>query len=154
MTATVMKINLARRERQVLEGLADGRTLARVASDLTVKTGTATGYLRHARTKLYGASETEAALAIAYATEAITLPEPLDPEGLDLSAEQRDLVPLIARGMSVTEMGTELKRPLDQIRSDSQQLLRNLDAKNRVHAVTRLWQYRMLTADQVIAWLR
>jgi DNA-binding NarL/FixJ family response regulator len=133
--------------------MADGSTLAEVASDLGIRESTASGYLKLAKSKLYGVSEIEAALAIAYATDAITRPELQDPAGMDLPKEQHELVPLIGRGMSAAQMAAELKRPYDTVNRDGRDLLANLQAKNRAHAVTRAWAYQILTADQVIAWL-
>ncbi|MET7802684.1 hypothetical protein [Streptomyces decoyicus] len=59
---------------------------------------------------MHGASETAAALAVAYATKAIDRPQLLDPELLYLSREQRGLVPLIAQEMTAAQMATALKR--------------------------------------------
>ncbi|WP_327436060.1 LuxR C-terminal-related transcriptional regulator [Streptomyces sp. NBC_01201] len=155
MTApTIATIELAPRERQVLEGLSDGSTLATVALNLKIREGTARGYLKLAKRKLHGASENATALAIAYATNAITCPALLDPEGLFLTREQRDLIPLIGRGMPAGTMASELKRPVAIVRRDGRDLLTNLGATNPAHAIRRAWQYQALTADQVIAWLR
>ncbi|MFF0066488.1 LuxR C-terminal-related transcriptional regulator [Streptomyces sp. NPDC005279] len=148
-TTPVARIILAPRERQVLECLADGSMLAAVALNLQIREGTAAGYLKLAKRKLYGVSETAAALAVGYATEAIDRPKLLDPESLYLPREQRDLVPLIAWGMA-----TELKRGGDTIRRDGRELLATLQARHRAHAIARVWEYQILTADQVIAWLR
>ncbi|MEU1273504.1 hypothetical protein [Streptomyces sp. NPDC005799] len=155
-TTAVARIVLAPRERQVLEGLADGSTLAVVALDLKIREGTAAGYLKLAKRKLHGVGENAAALAVGYATEAITRPDLLDPAGLFLPREQRDLVPLIARGLTAAQILTELKprRTIDIIRRDGRDLMTNLGAKNRAHVITRAWEYEVLTADQVIAWLR
>ncbi|MFF5962799.1 LuxR C-terminal-related transcriptional regulator [Streptomyces collinus] len=152
-TTTVARITLAPRERQVLEGLADGSTLAAVALNLQIREGTAAGYLKLAKRKLYGVSENAAALAVGYASQAITQPEMLAPDGLYVPREQREIVPLIARGMAAAQMATELKRPVDIVRRDGRELLQNLMAQNRAHAITRAWQYQLLTADQVITWL-
>lgn len=169
MTMTIVRVILAPRERQVVEGLAGGSTLAEVARNLKIRPGTASGYLRFAKRKLHGVSENTAALAVGYATQAITRPELLDPETLDLPREQRALVPLIARGMTVAQMVTELKRSpgahpvrpeltaapsVDIVRRNIGELMGNLQALNRAHLITRAWQYQILTADQVIAWLR
>ncbi|MEV1081951.1 hypothetical protein AB0I98_27490 [Streptomyces sp. NPDC050211] len=81
-TTTVARIVLAPRERQILEGLADGNTLAAVALDLKIREGTGAGYLKLAKRKLHGVSENAAALAVGYATDAIARPDLLDPEGL------------------------------------------------------------------------
>ncbi|GAU70596.1 hypothetical protein SSP35_20_00920 [Streptomyces sp. NBRC 110611] len=152
-TTTVTRIILAPREKQVLEGLADGSMLAAVALRLKIREGTASGYLKLAKRKLYGVSETAAALAVGYATEAIARPDLLDPESLRLTREQHDLVPLIAQGMSSAQMASELKRGVEIIRRDGRELLASLQARNRAHAITRAWEHRILTRDQVIAWL-
>ncbi|MGW0844191.1 hypothetical protein ACWD26_29450 [Streptomyces sp. NPDC002787] len=153
MTTTLAKMRLAPREKQVVEGLADGSTLAEVALKLTIRDGTAAGYLKLAKRKLHGVSENSAALAVAYATGAIDEPESRDPEGLNLPEEQRDLLPLIAQGMSAFQMASELKRPVEVVRRDARELMANLQARNPAHTITRAWQYRLLTADQVLAWI-
>lgn len=150
MTTTVEA--LAASERQVLTGLADGRTLAAVASDLAIREGTARGYLRLAKQKL-GVSETPAALAVGYATRALSRPD-LEPEGLCVPVEQGDLLPFIAQGMSATRMATELKRPLSVVRNDARLLLKTTQARNPAHLITRAWQLGLLTEAQVRAWLR
>ncbi|MFE5847565.1 hypothetical protein ACFQ7N_38700 [Streptomyces niveus] len=169
MTTTIVRVTLAPRERQVVEGLADGSTLDAVAQNLKIRKGTAAGYLKFAKRKLYGVSENAAALAVAYAAQAITRPELLEAEALDLPREQRALVPLIARGMTAAQMATELKkssrrRPVgpvstgmpsvDIVRRNSRALMVSLEARNPAHVITRAWQYQILTADQVTAWLR
>ncbi|MGC5042472.1 LuxR C-terminal-related transcriptional regulator [Streptomyces albidoflavus] len=155
MTATrVAKVILAPREKQVLEGLATGNALAVVALDLKIREGTASGYLRLAKHKLHGVSETAAAVAVAYATDAIATPPLVSPETLFLPREQRDIVPLIARGMAAAQMATELNRSVTEVRADGRELLVSLQARNRAHLITRAWQHQILTAEQVIAWLR
>ncbi|MEN8656099.1 hypothetical protein ABCR94_37395 [Streptomyces sp. 21So2-11] len=151
---TIARITLAPRERQIIEGLCNGSTLAVVAQDLTIRGGTAAGYLKLAKRKLHGVSDNAAAIAVGYATEAIDRPALLDPAGMCLSLEQRQLVPFIARGMRSAQMATELKRPVNIVRRDGRDLMTNLGAKNPAHIVTRAWQYQILTAGQVISWLR
>ncbi|MEV8020030.1 hypothetical protein AB0O76_27480 [Streptomyces sp. NPDC086554] len=153
-TTTVARIILAPREQQVLEGLADGSTLAVVALTLKIREVTAAGYLKLAKRKLHGVSENAAALAVGYTVHAIARPELLDPEHLFLPLEQRQLVPFVARGMHSAQMATDLKRPADVVRRDGRNLMTNLGARNPAHVVTRAWQYQILTADQVISWLR
>ncbi|MCL7493070.1 hypothetical protein M8I34_16825 [Streptomyces sp. MCA2] len=154
MPTSVAKVILAPRERQVLDGLADGSMLAAVALCLQIREGTASGYLKLAKWKLYGVSESAAALAVAYATKAIDQPQLLDPELLYLSREQRALVPLIAQENTAAQISTALKPEVGIIRRDGRELLMNLRARNRAHAITRAWQYQILTAGQVIEWLR
>ncbi|MFF5567692.1 hypothetical protein ACFY7Z_20415 [Streptomyces sp. NPDC012623] len=149
--ATVL---LAPRERQVLEGLSVGSTLAEVALNLKIREGTAAGYLKMAKNKLHGVSETPAAVAVGYATRALTHPPLLDPETLYLPREQRDLIPLIARGMGPAQMATELNQPVTAVRADGRGLLTNLGARNRTHLITRAWQVQILTSDLVAEWLR
>lgn len=153
-TMIISKIFLAPRERQVLEGLAAGNMLAVVAEDLKIREGTAGSYLRQAKNKLHGVSETPAAIAVGYAARAITHPPLLDPGKLYLPRGQRDLVPLIARGMGLAQMATELDRPLTDVRASGRELLTNLGARNRNHLITRAWQVGILTTDKVAAWLR
>ncbi|MFJ5678083.1 hypothetical protein [Streptomyces sp. NPDC093097] len=154
MTTTVVKVLLAPRERQVVEGLAEGHTLAMVAGRLGIQKGTAYGYLKVAKRKLHGVREAAAAVAVGYATTAIPQPQLLNPETLQLPPEQSDLVPLVARELTIPEMAVELKRPLTVIRRDSRNLLVSLRARNRPHAMKRAWQFQILTAEQVTAWLR
>ncbi|TXL87700.1 hypothetical protein [Streptomyces sp. IB2014 016-6] len=169
MTTTIVRVTLAPREQQVVEGLADGSTLSTVARNLKIRQGTASGYLKFAKRKLHGVSENTAALAVGYATGAITRPDLLAPGTLDLPREQLDLVPLIARGMTIAQMATELKRSpgthqlkpettgtpsVTIIRRSIGELTANLQARNRAHLITRAWQYQILTVDQVTAWLR
>ncbi|MCL7381273.1 LuxR C-terminal-related transcriptional regulator [Streptomyces sp. 35G-GA-8] len=150
----VTRVFLAPRERQVLEGLAAGNTLAVVAQDLKIREGTAASYLRQAKTKLHRVSETPAAIAVGYATRAIPHPPLLDPGTLYLPREQRALVPLIARGMGLAHMATELNRPVNDVRADGRELLTKLGARNRNHLIPRAWQVEILTTDQVATWLR
>ncbi|GAU71128.1 hypothetical protein SSP35_28_00030 [Streptomyces sp. NBRC 110611] len=153
MTTSVEKVILAPRERQVIKGLANGSTLAAVALNLKITKNTAASYLKNAKYKLRGVTENSAALAVAYATEAIDRPDLLAHEGLLLPCEQRELVPLIARGMRATQMAIKLKRSVDLTRRDARQLMANLQARNPAHLVTRSWQYQIITAEQVLAWL-
>ncbi|GHF33437.1 hypothetical protein GCM10010218_13170 [Streptomyces mashuensis] len=153
-TTTVLKVVLARRERQILQGLATGNALSQVALGLKIREGTAAGYLKLAKSKLHGVSETASAVAVGYALEAIDRPPLRDPKTLFLPREQQDLVPLIARGMAPAQMATELDRPVAVVRADGRNLLTSLQARNRSHLITRAWQFQRLTADEVIAWLR
>ncbi|WP_432097652.1 LuxR C-terminal-related transcriptional regulator [Streptomyces sp. bgisy100] len=147
------RVFLAPREQQVLEGLAVGSALGAVARSLKISEGTASGYLKTAKRKLHGVRETPTAVAVGYTTNAITRPPLLDPEALFLPREQRDMVPLIARGAGVERMATELERPVAEVRADGRALLASLRAHNPCHLITRAWQFEILTADQVIAWL-
>ncbi|GHG95371.1 LuxR C-terminal-related transcriptional regulator [Streptomyces rubradiris] len=153
-TTAATMISLSPRERQVLERLATGDTVAMVGQDLRLSEGTVVSYLRNAKDKLYGVSETEAAVAIGLALEVIARPPLEDPEQLFMPREQRDLVPYIARGMTAEQMAAQLRRPVTDVRADSRDLLSTLNARNRPHLITRSWQFRLLTAEQVIKWYR
>ncbi|MEV7090122.1 LuxR C-terminal-related transcriptional regulator [Streptomyces sp. NPDC093085] len=151
---TLTRVILTPRERQVLQGLSDGNPLAAVALGLNIRENTAAGYLKLAKSKLHGAHKTTEAIAIGYATRAIALPPPLCPETLRIPDQERDLIPLIARGLGSAEMATELDQPVPRVRADGRALLKNLNARNRNHLVTRAWQAQILTPDLVTTWLR
>ena len=63
-------------------------------------------------------------------------------------------VPEATRKMTAAQMATALKREVAIIRRDGRELLANLRARNRAHAITRAWTYQILAAGQVIEWLR
>lgn len=151
---TVVKYLLAPRERQVIEGLAEGDTVAAVARSLGLAESTAAGYLKLAKKKLHGTRDISAAVAVGYALRAIGRPIPLDPGAVCLLRAERELVPLIARGLGPTEMASAVQRPLNIVRRDGRRLLVGLGAKNRPHVVKRAWQFEILTEEQVTAWLR
>ncbi|MFB6533080.1 LuxR C-terminal-related transcriptional regulator [Streptomyces noursei] len=151
---TVVRYLLAPRERQVIEGLAEGDTVAAVARSLGLAESTAAGYLKLAKKKLRGTRDISAAVAVGYALRAIGQPVPLDPGAVCLLPEERELVPLIARGLGPAEMASEVRRPLNIVRRDGRRLLVGLGAKNRPHVVKRAWQVGILTEEQVTAWLR
>ncbi|MGG2460155.1 LuxR C-terminal-related transcriptional regulator [Streptomyces sp. RGM 3693] len=154
MTTTVAKYLLAPREREVVEGLADGNTLSVVAHTLGITENTAGSYLKLAKKKLHGVRENAAAVAVGYATRAIGRPKLLVPDALCLLCEEAELVPLIARGLGPQEMAGKLQRPLNIVRRDGRGLFVSLGARNRPHAMKRAWQFQLLTEQQVIAWLR
>ncbi|WP_258017400.1 hypothetical protein [Streptomyces noursei] len=56
--------------------------------------------------------------------------------------------------MTDMQMAIALNRSEAAVRASRRDLHRNLAAHNRAHLVTRGWQYGLVTADQVIAWLR
>ncbi|MFF2503485.1 hypothetical protein ACFVTY_08930 [Streptomyces sp. NPDC058067] len=93
----------------------------------------------------------ETPTAIAYATHSITWPELLEPEELFLPREQRDIVPLLAQGMTHPMTAAELDRPLNVVRAEGRRLLVDLGARSRGHVVKEALQFQLLTAEQVIA---
>lgn len=154
MSADEPEVYLSARERAVLTGLADGLSMAEVALGLRISQTTANGYLRSARHQLYQASEIPQLIAIAYTVEAIPRPQERDLPGVALPGSQRRLVPLVAEGLSAAQMGARLLVPVDEVRREARALLETVDARTRPHFVTRAWAYRLLTAEQVWAWLR
>ncbi len=147
-------VALSPHEQQVLQGLAAGDALATVAATLKISTDMATSYLGLAKSKLFGMADAPAVIAVAYAVEAIPPPPPRDASGLDLSRAQRDLVPLVAQGMTDIQLAISVDRSENEVRAACRGLLRKLPARNRAHVVTRGWQYRLVTKGQVLAWLR
>ncbi|MFF8387761.1 LuxR C-terminal-related transcriptional regulator [Streptomyces kanasensis] len=149
---TALKIPLAPRERQLLEALADGSTLAAAAEHIGLREMTAKGYLQHAKEKLGGMRRTAAAIATAYATKSITPPDLLDVEGLCISREQRVLVPLVVRGERTAEIAAAVRRPAALVSEDIRGLMAALGARNSAHLAKLAWQYRLLTREEVLAW--
>ncbi|MFF2852974.1 LuxR C-terminal-related transcriptional regulator [Streptomyces sp. NPDC058001] len=152
MTTTPAATALSPRERQVLVGLAAGRTLAVIAADLGLGAGTVGGYLKLAKEKLRG-REITSAIARGYATEAIPGPPLLDPKRVILPRGQRELVLLITTGMHAPQIAAELHLPLANVRDDVRELLTSVNALNRAHLITRAWQYQILTKELVCKWL-
>lgn len=153
MTITSIRVALGPRERQVMEGLAAGDTLTEVAEKLGISYGTAQGYRKLAKRKLFGVSEAVAAVAAAYAADAIARPELVSAGAPRVSASQRTLIPLIAQGMTAAQMATKVRRPVDDVRADALELRETVGARNACHLITVLWQHEMITADEVATWL-
>ncbi|MFB7085736.1 LuxR C-terminal-related transcriptional regulator [Streptomyces sp. NPDC056296] len=154
MITTTIRVALGPRERQVLEGLAAGDTLMQVARDLGISYGTAQSYRKVAKEKLFGVSEAVAAVAAGYAANAISRPPLLSVDAPRVSASQRLLIPLIARGMTSAQMATEVRRPVDDVRADALDLRETVGARNTCHLITLLWQHQLVTADEVTRWLK
>ncbi|MGW6605421.1 LuxR C-terminal-related transcriptional regulator [Streptomyces sp. NPDC055036] len=147
-------IDLAPRERQVLERVANGVELFDVALDLSIGRGTAASYLQSARKKLHGVRSTRAAVAVGIVTRAITAPTLLDPGELSLPRPQLEIALLKAQGMSLSQIATTLDRPRTEVNADGIKLSAALDARNDNHLVTRMWALWVLDAEQVAKWLR
>lgn len=60
----------------------------------------------------------------------------------------------MAQGMRLSQIATKLDRPLAEVHADSVALSTTLGARSENHLVTRMWQFRVLTAEQVAKWLR
>ncbi|MGW4345246.1 LuxR C-terminal-related transcriptional regulator [Streptomyces sp. NPDC004690] len=156
MTApTTTTVALSPQVKQVLEGLAAGDSTADIARRLEIRHSTVGDFFKTARIKLHGAYDSVAAGAAGFATGAIGRPPLLAPDAVSVSREQRELVLLIARGLSAEQIAAELKppRPVADVRAGARELLSSLGVRNRCHLVTRAWQYQLLTDDRVTAWL-
>lgn len=114
---------------------------------------TAGRYLTLAKRKL-GVREISTAVAVGYALKAIARPELTNPDTVSLLREERELIPLIGRGLSHSEMANELQRPINVVRRDGRGLLARLGAKNHRHVMKRAWQLQLLTEHEVLVWLR
>ncbi|MFJ4800133.1 LuxR C-terminal-related transcriptional regulator [Streptomyces murinus] len=155
MTTTIVTTaKLSPRERQVLQGIAAGDSLPFIAQRLEVEYNTVASYAKRAKFKLRCVKDVGAAVAVGYATGAISPPPLLEAGALLVPREQRVLLPLVARGMRATQMASELKWPIKVVRATERALFVALDARSRPHLVTRAWERRMLTAEQVVSWLR
>ncbi|WP_307816966.1 LuxR C-terminal-related transcriptional regulator [Streptomyces sp. CRPSP2-6A1] len=155
MTPSFLPVaRLSLREQQVLQDIAAGDSLWAIAQRLEVEYNTVASYAKRARFKLRCVKDAGAAVAVGYATGAISPPLLLEAAALSVPREQRVLLPLIARGMQAAEMASALKWPVKIVRATERALFVALDASSRPHLVTRAWERRMLTAEQVISWLR
>lgn len=151
LSLPIRPISLAARERESLEGVAQGLDVPAVAALLGIAAGTVTSYLKSAKAKL-GVRELPSALAVGYATATIPAP-PLRDEMLDLPVEQRELIPLLAQGMKPVQIARKLNRNPKDVRQFAADLLVSLGARNYAHVVPLAWEHRLLAAADVIAWL-
>ncbi|WP_217231281.1 hypothetical protein [Streptomyces anulatus] len=103
---------------------------------------------------LLGSPRNPAALvAICYALGAVQPPELLDPSGIALPQEERDLLPLFAIGLSAADMAAQLDRKQWKVNEQAKEVLDNLQAKTRAQAVHVAWQYGIVTGPAIREWL-
>lgn len=152
MNLSTIDRSLSPRERKVLERVAGGASLGQIVEELDIREGTVMGYLKAAKVKLHGVKMTPSAVAVGYATQSISRPQ-LTTEALTLSRDLRLLVPLIAMGWSLAEIASWRRLKVYKVQSDCHRLHTILQARSRPHMVTRAWQYKILTEQQVTEWI-
>ncbi|AWN24817.1 LuxR C-terminal-related transcriptional regulator [Streptomyces sp. NEAU-S7GS2] len=136
-------IQLTNREGQVVRLLGRGLRIPQIAEQLLVRDATAKGYVDLAKGKL-GVRDVAALVHNAYERGAVSEPEPDHHCSVTLSLEQRQLLPRMAEGKSVSQMATELRRPVAVVRRDAREMLAELGATNSAHAMTRARQLGLL----------
>ncbi|MEW1700734.1 LuxR C-terminal-related transcriptional regulator [Streptomyces sp. NPDC091278] len=147
-------VTLTRQERRALEGLALGLGVDEVAYSLSITAGTVSEYLGNARSKLRSGRENHAAIAMGYATDAITTPVLRQRDEVYVSGERQALIPLIAQGQTQLYMASFLGRNVQEVRADGRGLLVDLAARNPCHLVRRAWEFQLLTRADVARWTR
>ncbi|MFJ6101826.1 LuxR C-terminal-related transcriptional regulator [Streptomyces sp. NPDC092359] len=144
-------VRLAPQQRRVLEGLALGMGTDEVAYSLSIATSTASDYVRSAKEKLR-ARDIPSAVAMAYATGAITVPVLRLRDEVYVSAERQALIPAIAQGWTQAQIAAALNRSALGVRTDYRGLLDDLAARNTTHLITRAWEFQLLTVTDVARW--
>ncbi|MFI9040883.1 LuxR C-terminal-related transcriptional regulator [Streptomyces sp. NPDC053726] len=137
---------LTPRQHDVVRLLADGLLPAQIADTLNLRTTTVREYKDVAAHRL-GVHGTPALVQAAYESGALGQPEPApdaDDGPICLPDTQREVLALLAKGMTVGEMADHLHWPEHVVRKDARSLIAALGAKNPAHAITRAWQLGFL----------
>ncbi|WP_217199930.1 DUF6415 family natural product biosynthesis protein [Streptomyces buecherae] len=151
MIETIDTIVLPARQRWVVEGVAQGRTLRAIARGRGIGEETAVRYFRTARRMLRESSQPHTAVAVAYTYQAILRPDVHD-LGVGVPHGERILMPLIAQGLPTSQMADRVKWPAKTVVRLVYDLETRMGARNRAHLITLAWQAGLLTASQMRAW--
>ncbi|MEU0663935.1 response regulator transcription factor [Streptomyces lavendulocolor] len=138
MSATTQVRTLSSRERQVVQGLANGLIVPLIARQLGLSPQTVNSYCLAAKVKF---NVRKAAALVHAAYEAGEIPEPASaPVAVPLPDGQRALLPLIAQGKSAPQMAAELARPVTDVRNDVRSMMSALGVEQQPHLITRARQ--------------
>ncbi|MFD9356421.1 LuxR C-terminal-related transcriptional regulator [Streptomyces sp. NPDC060031] len=132
-------VRLSRRERQIIQELAGGASLAMAAQTLGISKLTAKSYRDAARNKLGCPAMAPAMVAAAYDASALEIPAH-DGSVVEVTDEQRELLPLLIAGLSTTQMSKKLHQHIERVRSNLRHLMAALGGKGHAHMVTRAYQ--------------
>lgn len=142
MSADVATVSFTRRERQVVQGLADGLTDHEIASRLRLSLATVRRYMTTAKRKV-GVTERVALVDRSYGLGLIRSPA-CEPDTVYLTPQHRELLSLVVKGLSKTQIAVDMRRPPSHVRRATLQLMKALGARTRTHVVTRARQYGLL----------
>lgn len=140
---TITDERLSARQREVLDGIAQGLTPAEVATNLQIAEGTVKVYLQHIAGKL-GTTERAAMVHAAYTCGELPAPGRVQWGQADLSLDQMAVLHRLAAGSTVVQVAKELRRPLHAVRRDAREALTALGAANAPQAIRRCWQLGIL----------
>jgi DNA-binding NarL/FixJ family response regulator len=134
---------LTEKERAAVQQLAAGRRVPEIARKLGISEEAVRSRIDAARAKLH-AREAPALVHAAYQHQVLDVPSatratPTLPES------ERELLPLLAKGLDLTQMAAVLRRPLPAVRRTLRSLRMQLGAQNPAHAVSRAWHLRLFT---------
>ncbi|MET8983421.1 helix-turn-helix domain-containing protein [Streptomyces sp. NPDC004539] len=143
---------LSPRPAQVLRLIAEGSTTGSIARDLGVTPGVIRIHLAQALRKTTGSGKgiwaRPAAVETAYATG--LLPRPARLTGrVDLPDGQRELIPLLARGLTPDQIAAALHCRRQEAVGELKALERALGAATPAHVITRARQYGLPTSAEI-----
>lgn len=140
-------------ESLLLQHVADGALLAELPGLLNIPVRKASALYGKLCDRLRAPRKPAVLLAICYATGAAQ-PAMLDPSDIAMPVTERELLPLMAVGMTLEGMAQHLGLSRGMVERRVQSLMENLQAKTWAQAVHLGWQYQIVTADVITAWLR
>jgi DNA-binding CsgD family transcriptional regulator len=130
------------RELQVLLGISDGLINAAIGNRIGVAEDTVKTYAARlfVRTKAIGRDH---AVRIGFEREWLAVPD-ARPEPVELHDRELQLLQLISQGLSYKRIGTRTGTTEQYAKHLAQPMFRELDARNRAHAVRRGFEHGLL----------
>ncbi|MFF8618240.1 LuxR C-terminal-related transcriptional regulator [Streptomyces sp. NPDC015350] len=140
---------LTRREKQLVELLADGKPVPQIADALGIARRAAAGSYTVAESML-GVSGEAALVDEAYRAKEVSRPEPGPSDSIMvvLPDEQRRVLTLVAKGLTAPQMAEVLGWTVALVRRCARDLLVTLGATNGPNMIKRAWQLGLLTAEE------
>ncbi|MGV9883024.1 LuxR C-terminal-related transcriptional regulator [Streptomyces sp. NPDC003006] len=149
MSADTTTASYTRREKQVVQGLAEGLTDHEIAHRLNREVRTVRHHITWAAKKV-GAKGQVRLVDCSYSQGLLT-PPASEIHTIYVPDQLRELIPLVARGMKGTRIAIETNRAPVHSNRDIRQLMQILRARTRPHLVTRALQYGLLkTAPRTV----
>ncbi len=137
-----MTVSFTRREKQVVQCLAEGLTDHEIARRLDLKTGTVRHHITTASRKTGAKGQTQL-VACSYTLGLLLLPAP-ESHTVYVPPQLRELIPLIVQGMSKMQIAVQTNTAPSHIRRGTQRLMQLLHARTRPRLVTRARQHGLL----------
>ncbi|MFD6435875.1 LuxR C-terminal-related transcriptional regulator [Streptomyces venezuelae] len=142
MTLNIPPAYLTFREKQVIQGLAEGLTDRVIAKSLNRKPSTVRHYIGTAQKKV-GATGRASLVNSVYDLGLLRL-NVHEHRSADVPQQERELIPLLARSLTIRQMADETRRTPSQVARSIGQLMEILDARTRAHLMTRARQHGLL----------